>query len=147
MKKKFMLIILLTAICIIVIIGLGNITNEFTGTLTQDGTSVSVDAKVQYKRYHTWFRTKNPYGSIAITSEDFSGHDTTEYMMLGSFLKADEIYTVTVTRYSEEVNAYVFGTLFFDKEMENIILSTDELELFSANDSFIEKVNEYRGTE
>lgn len=46
----------------------------------------------------------------------------------------------SVIRYSGELNGFVTGNFFFDRDMKNVVLITDEVEFIAADAAFYELV-------
>lgn len=144
MKKRIILIVCLCAICLFTVWNFSTVTHKVTGTMTEAEKTETANGIIQYKRYNTLLNFKKLSGTISIYKDDTLEKYATEYEIMGTVFKAEKCWSVTVTRYSSESNQYVFGMLYFDKDMQNIILSTDEMEFTAADAIFIENVNEYR---
>lgn len=146
MKKKFFVVgvFLIACITLFVWYNCAN-NNNLNGVITINGKTEKGYATLQYKNGDSLFGFAKIHGNINVCLDESEEKSYAKYEFSKDVLKADDVYMVTVNRYSEKENRVEFGEFYFDKEMKNVILITEEMEFISANDSFSKKVERLNG--
>ncbi len=114
-------------------------TVKLSGHITENGTTAEGNILVEHKRYNSLFGFQNIKGGVSVCGED-QDEDSIHYDFFGPVFKAEDWYMTSVNRYCGELNHFVFGSFFFDSDMKNVVLITDELEVIAAEDDFYERI-------
>lgn len=140
--KKIIGIVCIVCLCIAVIMGIVCCTSKtvkLSGHITENGTTAEGEILIKHKRYNSLFSFKNIKGKVSVCGEG-QDEDSIQYDFLGSVFKTENWYMASVIRYSGELNYFVPGYFFFDSDMKNVVLITNEMEFIAAEDGFYELV-------
>ncbi len=140
--KKIIGIVCIVCLGLVAIIGIvcwSSKTVKFSGHIAENGTTAEGDILVEHKRYNSLFGFKNIKGKVSVCREG-QDEDSIQYDFSGSVFKAENWYMASVIRYSGELNGFVTGNFFFDRDMKNVVLITDEVEFIAADAAFYELV-------
>lgn len=75
------------------------------------------------------FRSNKIKGTLTITPYNYEKANNAVYEFMGDIFASSEDTNMqwsTMTRYSANLNCYVNGTVFFDKNFENVVITESE---------------------
>lgn len=133
--KKTIAGICCVLVCIILFLCISNQTTEFQGEVTRGEITKSADIVVKTKKIDRLLGYRRISGSVSL---QIDGDETTiEYEFAKPvFRQNKDCYWVTINRFNEERNSFEYGSMFFDRKLENVVLITDIYEVYAAEDDF-----------
>ena len=145
--KKILIAAGIILIIVLICIGFTSRTIHYDGIMLEDGSETAMTIDIKYRRIDMLLGKM--HGNIYIQRDDKNLY---EYEIQGSLniLPVADLRFAGISRYSEMLNCYVFGSFYFDKEFSNIVIRASEYEdttltqeLYSSDYNFIELVNRF----
>lgn len=139
MKKNIVIISVITLIIVFLItFSLSHTITELNGTAFENGNKYPVEIVIKNKKSDIILKRLS--GNITIND----GENDEKYDFTGKtiFHHPSGVNIVSIGGYivKWESGNYIFGTMFFDDDMKNIIIRLEGKEVYSAEESFISKV-------
>ncbi len=134
MKKIWILFALIVAI-ILFCLGATKHESQRDGILVTMEPNVSVSITYKQSKFEEWFHK--------VTADIIVEGDGINYTYLTSNppFEMEGYYALAVRRmYKEDGGLATVGYLYYDEEMKNLVVVTDEEKIYSATDEFIQMV-------